>query len=126
MQTSRQPTIFGYTFFFYGNDHKLPFATLATADNEYDRVSNLDRQGVFRLNLGVSKATFLSLFGAGKLDVSRYDFAALNTVMPHPTYAAQSFICVLNPSNATFEKLQPLLAEAYKLAVKRNTRRSTR
>ncbi len=29
----------GYTFFFYGADHTLPFVTLATADNEYDRVS---------------------------------------------------------------------------------------
>jgi hypothetical protein len=29
---------FGYTFFFYRDDHKLPFATLATGDNEYDRV----------------------------------------------------------------------------------------
>jgi len=28
----------GCTFFFYGADHKLPFATLATADNDYDRV----------------------------------------------------------------------------------------
>ena len=27
----------GYTFFFYGPDRKLPFATLATQDNEYDR-----------------------------------------------------------------------------------------
>ncbi len=28
---------FGYTFFFYGSDRKLPFATLASSDNEYDR-----------------------------------------------------------------------------------------
>jgi hypothetical protein len=29
------------------------FATLVSADNKYDRISNLDRPGVFRLNLGV-------------------------------------------------------------------------
>ena len=116
---------YGYTFFFYGDDHMLPFATLAAADNEYDRVSNLDRPGVFRLNIGVSKPTFVSLFGADKTDVSRYDFTALNTIMPHPEYAAQSFICVLSPSEATFEKVQRLLAEAYDLAVKRNARRRT-
>ncbi len=52
----------GYTFFFYGADHNLPFATLATADNDYDRVSNLNRPGVFRLNIGVGKQTFQSLF----------------------------------------------------------------
>lgn len=55
---------FGYTFFFYGADHMLPFATLAVADYDYDRFSNLDRPGVFRLNIGVSKQTFAEL-GSG-------------------------------------------------------------
>lgn len=114
---------FGYTFFFYGADRMLPFATLIAADNEYDRVSNLDRPGVFRLNIGVSRQTFQSLFGTGKVDVSAYDFTALDTIMPHPDYAAQSFLCVLSPSEATFEKVRSLLAEAYELAVRRATRR---
>ncbi|HNP70964.1 MAG TPA: DUF6194 family protein [Kouleothrix sp.] len=113
----------GYTFFFYGADRMLPFATLASADNEGDRVSNLDRPGVFRLNIGVSRSTFQSLFGAGKVDTSAYDFTALDTLMPHPDYAAQSFLCVLNPSDATFETLRPLLSEAYNLAVRRDARR---
>ena len=113
----------GYTFFFYGADRMLPFATLASADNEGDRVSNLDRPGVFRLNIGVSRPTFQSLFGAGKVDTSAYDFTALDTLMPHPDYAAQSFLCVLNPSDATFETLRPLLSEAYNLAVRRDARR---
>jgi hypothetical protein len=116
-------TNFGYVFFFYGSDHMLPFATLAVADNDYDRVSNLDRPGVFRLNIGVSKPTFQALFGTGKIDVSTYDFTALDTLMPHPDYAAQSFLCVLKPSDATFQKLRPLLAEAYELARRRATRR---
>ena len=116
---------FGYTFFFYSTYHTLPFATLISADYEYDRVSNLDRPGVFRLNIGVSKPTFQSLFGTGKIDVSTYDFTALDTIMPHPEYAAQSFICVLSPSDATFQKLRPLLTEAYELAVTRATRRKT-
>ena len=45
----------GYTFFFYGPDRKLPFATLATQDNDYDRASHLNRTSVFRLNIGVSR-----------------------------------------------------------------------
>ena len=106
----------GYTFFFYGADHNLPFATLATADNDYDRVSNLNRPGVFRLNIGVGKQTFQSLFGADRVDVSRYDYTALDCIMPHPDYAAQKFICVLNPTEVTFERVQTLLAEAYELA----------
>ena len=118
-------TNLGYTFFFYGPDRMLPFATIATADNEGDRISNLDRTGVFRLNIGVSKQTFQALFGTGKVDVSAYDFTALDTLMPHPDYAAQSFLCVLNPSDTTFQTLRPLLTEAYDLAVRRASRRKT-
>lgn len=114
---------FGYTFFFYGPDRMLPFATLAAADNPYDRVSNLDRPGVFRLNIGVSPQTFRALFGARKVDVGGYDFTTLDKIMPHPEYAAQHFVCVLNPSETTLEKVRALLAEAYDLAVRRHMKR---
>lgn len=117
-------TNFGYTFFFYGSDHMLPFATLASSDNEYDRISNLDRPGVFRLNIGVSRQTFQSLFGTAKVDVSSYDFTTLDAIMPHPDYAPQNFICVLSPSEATFERVRALLAEAYDIAVRRYKRRT--
>jgi Family of unknown function (DUF6194) len=118
-------TTLGYTFFFYGPDRMLPFATIATADNQGDRVSNLDRPGVFRLNIGVSKQAFQALFGTGKVDVSTYDFTALDTIMAHPDYAAQSWLCVLNPSDTTFQKLRQLFTEAYELAVRRASRRKT-
>lgn len=118
-------TNFGYTFYFYRDDHMLPFATMIAADNEYDRLSNLDRPGVFRLNIGVSKETFQRLFGTQKPRNEDYDFTALDRLIPHPEYAAQSFLCVLSPSSATFEQLRPLLAEAYELAVKRYRRRHT-
>lgn len=118
-------TNLGYLFFFYGSDRMLPFTTIATTNNEYERISNLDRPGVFRLNIGVSKQAFQSLLGTGNIDLSAYDFTALDTIMPHPDYAAQSWICVLNPSDATFQKLQPLLNEAYELAAKRASRRKT-
>ncbi len=114
---------YSYLFFFYRSERKLPFATLASTDNEYDRVSNLDRPGVFRLNIGVSKHTFQSLFGTAPVDVSRYDFTVLDVIMPHPEYAPQSWVCVLSPSNETFQHtVQPLLAEAYALAVKRHAK----
>jgi hypothetical protein len=117
---------YGYTFFFYGPDRKLPFATLATADNEYDDVSNLNRPDVFRLNIGVRKPTFQSLFGTGKVDLSGYDFTVLDTIMPHPDYAAQSWLCVLSPSDDTLQRsVQPFLAEAYELAVQRHARRQS-
>ncbi len=113
----------GGTFFFYGPDRKLPFATLTTSD-EYDRASNLSRPHVFRLNVGVSKQTFQSLFGAGTAlsggagKKGDYDFTALDRIMPHPVYGKMHWVCVLNPGAATFKKVRALLAEAYDLAVR--------
>jgi len=113
----------GYTFFFYRDDHMHAFATFASTGNEYEKISNLDRTGVYRLNISVSRDTFQSLFGKGKIDVSAYDFTALDTIMPHPDYSSQYFVCVLSPSEATFEKTRPLLTEAYDIAVKRYNKR---
>jgi hypothetical protein len=56
-------TNFGYTFFFYGADHTVPFATIASSDNAYEQLSHLDRPGVFRLNIRVSPQTFRARFG---------------------------------------------------------------
>jgi hypothetical protein len=115
---------FGFTFFSYKTDNKMPFATLASSDNEYDSVSDLDRPGVFRLNIGISKESFQSLFGYAELDMDNYDFTALDVIMPHPEYAKQHFICVLSPGETTFEMVRALLAEAYAIAVQRYTRQN--
>ncbi len=40
----QQEENYGYTFFFVGDDHLLPFVTLADSDNEYNSVSNLNRE----------------------------------------------------------------------------------
>jgi len=111
---------YGYTFFHYRSDLKRPFASMSSSDNEYDRVSNLDRDGVFRLNIGVNKRTFQSLFGAGTIDVGNYDYTALDCFMPHFEYAAFHFISVLSPSDGTFEKVKAFIAEAYELARQRS------
>jgi hypothetical protein len=115
----------GDTFFIYDPDHTLestrrfPFATIVTKDyGDFDNASNLNRSGIFRLNIGVSKETHQSLFGAG----GEYDFTALDKLMPHPVYGRNHWVCVLNPSASTFETASPLLAEAYDIAVKRFTR----
>ncbi len=34
-----------------------------------------------------------------------YDFTQIDKIIPHPVYAWMSWICVLNPSNKTFETL---------------------
>ena len=114
-------TAYGYNMFFYSSDRKLSFATLISSDYDYDHISNLNRPGVYRLNIGVSKQTFQSLFGTDEVNVKDYDFTALDVIMPHPEYAQQHFICVLSPSEATFEKVRLLLAEAHEIAVRRYT-----
>ena len=114
----------GGSFFFHGPDHRFPFVTLTTSD-EYDQASNLGRPDVFRVNIGVSKQTFQSLFGPGSTAADeagkegRYDFTALDRIMPHPVYGKMYWVCVLNPGAATFEKVQELLAEAYDMAVRK-------
>jgi hypothetical protein len=122
----------GDTFFIYDPNRDLeetrrfPFATIVTKDyGDFDNASNLDRPGVFRLNIGVSKETFANLFGAER----DYDFTALDVLMPHPVYGPNHFVCVLNPRDSTFDAVRPLLKEAYEIAVRRagpRTRRSPR
>ena len=116
----------GSFFFFHGAERNFPMITLVTKDS-YDQFSNLDRPGIFRLNIGISRNTFHALFGtepspAGRTD----DFTALDQIMPHPVYAQMFWVCVLNPSIATFERVQSLLAEAYDLAAKRLAERQAR
>ena len=112
-------TAYGYNMFFYSSDRKLSFATLISSDYDYDHISNLNRPGAYRLNIGVSKQTFQSLFGTDEVNVKDYDFTALDVIMPHPEYAQYHFICVLSPSEETFEEIRALLAEAYEIAARR-------
>ncbi|WP_420573363.1 DUF6194 family protein [Kordia sp.] len=115
---------------FYNPENKLSkgvyLLTFKEKDGANDKASNVDREGVFRLNLGISKETFIKMFGetpkrpkAGKTINMEYDFTELNTIIPHPVYGWMSWICVLNPSKKTFEKLMLLIEEGYNLAVKK-------
>jgi hypothetical protein len=123
----------GDTFIFYDPQHdtdpsrRLPFATIVTKDYQnFDTSSQLDRPHVFRLNIGVSRETFQTLFGHLPTEESAdYDFAALDRVMPHPAYGRQSWVCILNPTLETFETVKPLLAEAYVRAVGQYERKHT-
>ena len=63
LENVQREEAFGYLFFFAGADHRLPFVTIANSDHDYDNVSNLKREGVFRINIGVSKQTFKNLIG---------------------------------------------------------------
>ena len=97
------------------SDHKFPFATVVNSD-EYDQFSDLNRAGIYRLNIGLSRQAYRSLFRSELAPDT--DFAALDKIMPHPVYAAMHWVCVLNPSAETFAEIKPLLAEAYERAAK--------
>jgi len=132
------------TFFFYNPDnsvppdHRFPWVTLMTNDVN-DPFSNLDRQSVFRLNIGVSKQTFRSLFGLPDRssgseneeesddDQTRYDFTAFDKLMPHPVYGKMYWVCIVNPSDETFQShVLPLLNEAYQTAVSKYDKQAAR
>jgi hypothetical protein len=123
----------GDTFIFYDPQHdtdpthRLPFSTIVTKDYKgFDESSQLDRADVFRLNIGVSRETFQTLFGHLPTDDRpEYDFAVFDRLMPHPAYGKQSWVSILNPTPETFETVKPLLAEAYGRAVSQYPRRHT-
>ncbi|MEJ3746169.1 DUF6194 family protein [Actinomycetes bacterium KLBMP 9797] len=115
----------GDTYFLYDPEGDLPperqqpFATIMTGDR-YDTVSRLDRPGAYRINIGLTKATYTALFGAaprgrddGGVLETGYDYAATDTLMPHPIYASQYWVCVVNPGEATRDTVPALLAEAH-------------
>jgi hypothetical protein len=96
--------------FFSLNAKSWPnFATIVTTD-EHDAASDLSRPGRFRLNIGVGSATFARLVGGA----AEPDFTAADRLLPHPVYAAQQWVCIVNPSAATLEMVVlPLVDEAH-------------
>lgn len=101
----------GATFFSLDETQWPNFATIVTTDEHDDGApSDLARDGVFRLNIGVGRETFERLVGS-MIDP---DHAALDRVVPHPVYAKQRWVSILNPSRLTFDAVvKPLIAEAH-------------
>ena len=105
------------TFFSLDEQHWPNFATIVTTD-EHDDASNLSRDGIFRLNIGtLSKETFARLVGG----VEAPDYTELDRLFPHPVYAKQRWVSIVNPSARSFEEfVKPLLAETHdRLAAQR-------
>lgn len=121
----------GETSLFYNPDGVLPngvyFCTIKERDGANDRASQLDRPGVFRLALGLPPVRYEQMFGPrparppkGGAVLTDDDFTATDLLMPHPVYAWMGWVQVLSPSAATFAEIQPLLADAYGLAVEKH------
>ena len=114
------------TFFSLDESHWPTYATIVWTD-EHDMGSPSDltsRPGVFRLNIGLTKETFIRLAGS----MTDPDYAAFDRILPHPVYAKQRWVSILNPSDETFQKMVlPLLTEAHdRLAAQRERQSSPR
>ncbi|WP_428965457.1 DUF6194 family protein [Micromonospora fluostatini] len=127
----------GDTFFLYDPDGDLPpqrqqpFATIVTTDR-YDSASRLDAPGRYRLNVGLTRAGYTGLFGpvptrreATGLPATGHDATVPDRIVPHPVYAGQHWVCVVNP-DATWPTVRDLLAEAYGFAVRRHANHRAR
>jgi hypothetical protein len=106
-------------------DRWLPFATIVTGDG-HDTVSDLDRPGAYRLNIGLTKAAYTALLGTAPTErdaqgvlVCDADHAARDTLMPHPFYGNQHWVAVVNPESA-LDTVKELLADAYGFAVRKH------
>lgn len=94
-------------FFSLDESHWPNFATVVWTD-EHDQgaPSDLSRSGVYRVNVGVDRATFERLVGG----MENPDYAAFDRFVPHPVYARQRWIAILNPGHDTVhERLMPLI-----------------
>jgi hypothetical protein len=124
----------GDTFFFYDPDgstaenQRLPFATLVIHDYAgWDAESRLDRDGIFRVNIAIGRSGFEQLVGHAPKEHAAHhdevDYAATDVLLPHPIYASQGWVSILNPAEGTSMQLRELLDHAYSLAARRHMRK---
>ncbi len=120
----------GETSFFYNPgqvfEHGAYFATIKPKDGPHDRASNLNRDGLWRLNIGISRKRFKALFGAPPARPAKdrtidgpWDFTTVNSLMPHPVYGWMSWVAVICPTGPTFEACHPLIIDAHQRAAAR-------
>jgi hypothetical protein len=132
----------GDTYFYYSPSGTMPqatqpFATIVTKNYPGDERSELDRDGVYRVNIHPSKKSFARYTSpdpnavpdqiavpnttAGQVDVA----AALDHIIEHPVYGSLGWLAVLNPGPETLGVTRELLREAYELDRTRYERRHT-
>jgi hypothetical protein len=120
----------GDTFFFYdpeGNrpeNQRLPFATVVINDYPgWDTESRLDRDGIFRVNIAIDRRDFERLVGHSPSQHAahhrEFDYAKTDVLLPHPTYASQGWVSILNPGERTGVQVRELLDNAHALAAHR-------
>jgi hypothetical protein len=120
----------GEVSLFYNPDDSLKrgiyFCTLKNKDGENDKASHLYRADVFRMNFGISKKTFVSIFNTipkrpikGGVIEGDYDFQSTDALTPHPIYGWMAWVSILNPSTTSFKDLKALIDESYALCIQK-------
>jgi len=115
---------YGERCFFYNPDGSLPkgiyFTTIKESDGPNDKASNLDRDGIYRLSIGIGKKQYQNLFGKiptrpakGSIIDYDYNFTELNVLMPHPIYAWLGWIAINNPTANNIDTIRCLLNISY-------------
>lgn len=125
----------GDTFFYYDPDddpadRRFPFATIVASNYPgFDEASDLDRDGVYRLNIAVGRAAYTALLGHAPADhaarSAEFDYTELDRLLPHPIYASQGWVSILNPGERTLSQAHALMSDARDLAARRHDRRSS-
>jgi len=114
----------GDTFFSYAPDgvpaSAQPFATIVTKDYPDDASAQLDRPGVFRVNVAAGRDAARAVAGATSDDD---DPTELDRLRLHPVYGSLGWVAVANPGPRTAETLRTLLRDAYEAARTRAERR---
>lgn len=116
------------TTFFYNPEMKLPrgvyFATIKEVDGPNDKSSNLNRNAVFRLSIGIGDQEYLKLFGQrpkrpakGKIIDGDWDFSQLNVLTPHPIYGWLGWVAINNPQGENLIKAFEFIDTAYNNAI---------
>jgi hypothetical protein len=101
-----------------------PYGTIVTKNYPDDADSDLDSPGRWRLNIHVDRVTFGELTGEEPRSLTHHrDYAAVDTVMPHPVYGALGWISVVNPGERTTDTAVQLLRSAHDAARARCARR---
>ncbi|MBV6647003.1 MAG: hypothetical protein KI790_16215 [Cyclobacteriaceae bacterium] len=115
--------------FFYNPGRMLPhgvyFSTIKESDGPNDAFSNLDRDGVFRISMGLGKQKYQEIFGGVPKRASKgespvaglWDFHQLDLLTPHPVYAWMGWVCILNPGPINQRVVKTIIEDSYDRAV---------
>jgi hypothetical protein len=123
----------GDSFFFYdpedsADNRRMPFTTIVTKNYDgFDEFSDLSRPGTFRLNISVGRLAFEELIGYPPAEHAEHadqpDYTAIDLLFPHPTYAAQAWVSIINPGERTSDLARTLITNAHSQIAERHRRR---